>query len=612
MRDNFGLADGRPDPALIEAIERHFERRNGGAWTKLGDVELSYYRNRGFSGGWRLPILFSDEVVRHVDVLISRFYPVGHVRTALVEHPENLTWPHVEYDGVLCLLPNSSETDSNDPVMVIDNLVTRSCRLIEDLLEGSIIQRDFKDEFLTYWNSYSLFMDRPHYTLLRPEGPSRQVSVFHGRYFSVVAEDDETLRKWVENRFGTGCKSKLQPAALLWLDEPLLPRQYPLHGRDVAELAAGSGAAATAALESTVRSHPSEITVLIGAEGGKGAGFVAVTVPRPMDSSAMRRTVAINKGGFRGKSVPLPLLMQRYFGATPVARSKVTRVDAAWIHGRDRDPRVEILRRSNVVVFGCGSVGSSVASGLVKAGVGTLRLVDYDDLDSPNVGRHHLGIASLRQNKASELARRLREDYPHATVDGHDNAVAGLVLARPDWMEKADLIISATGSGAADQRLNRWHGKIGRRMPLLYGWTEPYAGAAHALAIAGDGGCLLGGVDNLGIAKFEMTEWRTNAYEEPACGIDFTPYGPTELGNAHSLILELALDCLLGKVTASTHRIWAARSSHLAEFDGRWTPEGEVLLGDRIEGGLRLERTWPQCECCSGDRATEMAVRLSA
>ena len=62
-----------------------------------------------------------------------------------------MTWPHVESDGILCLLPNMAECDPDDPYGVAENLLNRSVRLVEELLEGTIVERDFREEFLTYW-----------------------------------------------------------------------------------------------------------------------------------------------------------------------------------------------------------------------------------------------------------------------------------------------------------------------------------------------------------------------------------------------------------------------------------------------------------------------------
>ena len=82
-----------------------------------------------------------------------------------------MTWPHVESDGILCLLPNLAECDPDDPSDVASNPLNRSVRLIEELLDGPIIDKDFREEFLTYW-AYKAHTDGARrFSLLTP-GPA--------------------------------------------------------------------------------------------------------------------------------------------------------------------------------------------------------------------------------------------------------------------------------------------------------------------------------------------------------------------------------------------------------------------------------------------------------
>ena len=51
------------------------------------------------------------------------------------------------------------------------------------------------------------------------------------------------------------------------------------------------------------------------------------------------------------------------------------------------DDGVERLRLARVIVFGVGGVGGYVVEALARAGVGTLELVDDDDVDITNCNR---------------------------------------------------------------------------------------------------------------------------------------------------------------------------------------------------------------------------------
>lgn len=83
------------------------------------------------------------------------------------------------------------------------------------------------------------------------------------------------------------------------------------------------------------------------------------------------------------------------------------------------DGAVERLMSSRVAVFGLGGVGSFAAESLARSAVGTLVLVDFDDVCVTNANRQ---LQALRGNigkpKAEVLAERLQRVNPQATVIG--------------------------------------------------------------------------------------------------------------------------------------------------------------------------------------------------
>jgi tRNA A37 threonylcarbamoyladenosine dehydratase len=120
-------------------------------------------------------------------------------------------------------------------------------------------------------------------------------------------------------------------------------------------------------------------------------------------------------------------------------------MDPAWVIVRDqRLERIHRRRAKRVLILGCGSLGAPLAIALVKAGVQSVTLIDMDDLMPENVSRHPLGMRSLFQPKALELASQLNADVPGAQVKGHRALAADWILAqsRPGDF---DLVIDCTG-----------------------------------------------------------------------------------------------------------------------------------------------------------------------
>ncbi|MEI6206988.1 MAG: tRNA threonylcarbamoyladenosine dehydratase [Desulfuromonadales bacterium] len=101
---------------------------------------------------------------------------------------------------------------------------------------------------------------------------------------------------------------------------------------------------------------------------------------------------------------------------------------------------LETLRRSTVVICGIGGVGSYAAEALGRAGVGRIRLVDFDDICLTNVNRQlHALSSTVGLSKVDTMASRLRDINPAAEIlpvkvfFSQENA-AELLTPRPDYV----------------------------------------------------------------------------------------------------------------------------------------------------------------------------------
>lgn len=76
------------------------------------------------------------------------------------------------------------------------------------------------------------------------------------------------------------------------------------------------------------------------------------------------------------------------------------------------------LRRARIAVVGLGGVGSWTVEALARSGVGSLRLVDLDEICVSNTNRQLHALASqVGRPKASALAERCREINPEVEID---------------------------------------------------------------------------------------------------------------------------------------------------------------------------------------------------
>ncbi|MDO5322569.1 MAG: tRNA threonylcarbamoyladenosine dehydratase [Clostridia bacterium] len=82
---------------------------------------------------------------------------------------------------------------------------------------------------------------------------------------------------------------------------------------------------------------------------------------------------------------------------------------------------MEKLHRSRVAVFGVGGVGGYVVEALARSGVGTLDLIDNDEVSLTNLNRQIIAThATLGMRKVDAAAERVRDICPEIQVNRHN------------------------------------------------------------------------------------------------------------------------------------------------------------------------------------------------
>ena len=146
------------------------------------------------------------------------------------------------------------------------------------------------------------------------------------------------------------------------------------------------------------------------------------------------------------------------------------------------------LMASKAVLVGCGALGTVQASLLVRAGIGTLRIVDRDFVEESNLQRQILfdeeDVRALLP-KAVAAERKLRATNSLVRVEGVvDDLNAGTIGRLLDGF---DLILDATDNFDARFLLNDYAVKSGR--PWIYGACVGSYGLTFPI-LPGDTACL--------------------------------------------------------------------------------------------------------------------------
>lgn len=590
-----------PEPVRTpseEAVRRIAESlaRAGITGEALPSYEVSRYRNENFVAGWEFYVSFADRP-RHLRLLVPRDAPWEFSRVALVEAPY-LKWPHVDRDGLLCLRPDTWTIDPQLPDKAAIAELASAEELIERLIGGGV-DAEFRDEFRSYWDRICNSKLEPVYSIALPAPPTRRIYVWRGEKFALVGDSPEAVVAWLRSRFPDSRDKAwaVEQAGFIWADLPPIPSEFPDSIAKLREFAGRSNADLLGLLDGFEASDGGEFLVVMGARSASGTGLFGVSISQNTNRYGYRSLTS----GFREGKVPPSLMASRVLGGKVTPRI-VERADAAWVHGRDQDTRQEALQQARVAILGCGSVGGQVAALLASAGVGSFLFVDPESLTWANVGRHVLGADFVGKSKADSLARVIGTRLPNIKhLDAELTGWQDMMRRSPDKLARNDLIISAMGDWSSEAHLNAWHQEHAPAALVLYGWTEAFCCAGHAVAIRRGTGCLQCGFTALGNPAFQVGRWENGStlLQEPACGSDFQPYGPIELAHVCATIAEFALDCLLAPPVNSVHTIWAGSERLLAATEGEWTDEWRRETQGQPPGSRLAQRDWSKNPACS-------------
>lgn len=131
------------------------------------------------------------------------------------------------------------------------------------------------------------------------------------------------------------------------------------------------------------------------------------------------------------------------------------------------------LRAAKVALVGAGGLGSPVALYLAAAGVGTLTLIDHDQVERSNLQRQVLhGEADLGQPKVESARRRLQALAPHLCIRGHQ---VRLVAANVESLLAGhDVVVDGSDNFSTRYLVNDACVRLG--IPLVYGAVERFQG----------------------------------------------------------------------------------------------------------------------------------------
>lgn len=234
--------------------------------------------------------------------------------------------------------------------------------------------------------------------------------------------------------------------------------------------------------------------------------------------------------------------------------------------------KVEALLKKKCLLLGCGSIGSTVAVELIKAGVGSLNLLDKDELKVGNVCRHELGLNYLGENKAIALRLELLRKNPFASI----NTVTFDPLTHPNAFTeeatKADLIVSCLGNDSTEFFINSVCRELGKPVLFCRSYLEARLGEILLVREQSNGACFECAATFLNHDDCQIPRPPKILYSELVrmdgdCGTAFLPASSVDLGFVSLQVSRLALLILQQDELPENYWLIRGREFASSEFE---------------------------------------------
>lgn len=146
----------------------------------------------------------------------------------------------------------------------------------------------------------------------------------------------------------------------------------------------------------------------------------------------------------------------------------------------------KLLKAAKVLCVGAGGLGSPSALYLAAAGIGTIGLVDFDEVDITNLHRQILhGTSDIGRKKLESARDRLIEANPHVRIELHETRLSAENAQR--IIEAYDVVLDGTDNFPARYLVNDVCVFSGK--PNVYGSVSRFEGQCSVFAPGLGGPC---------------------------------------------------------------------------------------------------------------------------
>lgn len=599
-----------PDSGFIDELDHFLSPYDT---KRITSNQLKKYK-RDYIAGWEFP---TDHVFQGRKLFLRMLFRTEsrYTRPDIVVHPDVLgllEFPHTEKFSRLCVWDSFACCDHKELNYLI-TLLEDSYTLVGKLLSGKCTE-DFKSGFLSYW-AYKKSSDVRGISLCDTSNlGTRTVYLYKSTHFGLIfGETEEQVRSWLINHYNYPPDSneqsraqqqqlsRIHPTALFCFDDAWTPKEYPNSIGDLKQLVVPNIATDEEfaklignALNNRVHS---KLGILLIFQTINGPCVAGLSMNKGVFSKKSKYSGGTILNGFR-EHIPHNHLIHRVSSIQTLGLL-ISRADENWIQGRDQNPLLSELKSHKVMIIGCGSVGSSIATLLVKSGISNIVLIDDETLGFENLSRHELGANYVGQYKAHALRKELQKKFPQTEIKTFDKTWQAALHQENNndfinQIEESDIIVSATADWSSDIGLIELQERLDLG-PIVFSFTEAHALASHVIIHPLGSNAFqhthkMHG-ENIGTLKTPCCTWSSETRVKlPICGGAFQPYGAIALSQLHTMTAEVIIGLISGTLEEKPFRkIWLGKTQQLQAEDGSWNPDWIRLYGDPDKNGHLIE-----------------------
>lgn len=390
---------------------------------------------------------------------------IPHIMLYDESFPEIDALPDGKYRWI-CLY--ESESIVNTIVPYEDKIIDAIDRLIELLSMNDFEkEREFQKEFMFYWNSNSVGNNRFN-VYLSQENLFSEMSVYYhkktvriierGVSLSDINDREGSERKWVKHLENDVYYIPISDS------RDILPphRGYDWSVQDIRNIVYGKQIehiddATANALKNTI---------------AKTQNIILVFGMKPDMMNIVFAVKVICK--HPGQCALLEKILNDAVSAEPLTTDRKDYLYLSEQIGND----IGILKKK-ILIVGAGSLGSYVASEIVKNGVTNIKIYDGDKLEDENICRWVYGGFGKGANKAQTLALLLNWLHPEINVVAVNKNIEEKSLI--EEMAQVDLIIFTVGNSDVQLKLNKVLKDNGCSIPVIFTWLEAGGIYSHVM-----------------------------------------------------------------------------------------------------------------------------------